>query len=159
MSVQQQALRQELLDVLEWEPKLGASRLDIAVADDGVVTITGIVDNYAQKVAAERAVKRVRGVHAVVNDLDVRASMSHEPGDPALAAAVVQALERDAWVPHERIRVRVSEGWVRLEGEVDRNYERTAAEKALYRLGGLRGITNLIKVAPPLGGRKERDAA
>lgn len=148
MSVQQQALRQELLDELEWEPKLGASRLDIAVADDGVVTITGMVENYAQKIAAERAVKRVKGVHAVVNDVDVRASMPHEPGDPQLAAAVVQALEQDAWVPHQKIRVRVSEGWVRLEGEVDRNYEPSAAEKALYRLAGVKGITNLITVRP-----------
>ncbi|HUL04137.1 MAG TPA: BON domain-containing protein [Gemmatimonadales bacterium] len=149
MNDQQQALRRELLDELEWEPDLGASDLDLTVANDGVVTITGIAENYAQKVAAERAVKRVKGVHAVVNDIDVRMPIPHEQGDPELAAAVVHALERAAGVPHDRIRARVSEGWVRLEGEVNRNDERTAAEQALHRLPGIRGITNLLTIAPP----------
>jgi osmotically-inducible protein OsmY len=151
MGVVQQALRRELLDELEWDEKLGAARLDVIVEDDGVVVITGIAESYAQKVAAERAVKRVRGVHAVVNDVDVRVPGHHEPSDTELATAVVQALERDAWAPHERIWARVSEGWVRLEGEVDRNFERSAAEKALYRLPGLRGITNLITVTERAG--------
>lgn len=145
---QQEALRRELLDELEWEPKLGTSKLDVAVAHDGVVTISGVVGSYAQKVAAECAVKRVRGVHAVVNDVDVRLPTAHERADAELAAAVVEALEQDVLVPDERIRARVADGWVRLEGEVAWQYQRTAAEEAVHRLTGVKGITNLITVKP-----------
>lgn len=148
MNVQQQSLRAELLDELEWEPSLGASRLDVAVGEDGVVTLTGLAGSYAQKVAAERAVKRVKGVHAVVNDVDVRLPMFHERTDTQLADSAVQALEWDVLVPHDKLQIRVSEGWVRLEGKVDCNYQRTAAEEALHRLTGVKGITNLITVTP-----------
>lgn len=150
MNVQQQALRRELIEELEWDRSLGASRLDVAVAHDGVVTLTGVVESYARKVAAERAVKRVKGVHAVVNDVDVKLPMSHERTETELADAVVQALERDVLVPHEKIQARVSEGWVRLEGDVDWNYQRTAAEEALHRLTGVKGISNLITVTPQM---------
>ncbi|HYL55597.1 MAG TPA: BON domain-containing protein [Gemmatimonadales bacterium] len=146
----QQTLRSELLDELEWEPKLGASTLDVTVGHDGVVTLTGVVQNYAQKVAAERAVKRVKGVHVVVNDVDVKLPSAHERTDVDLAQAVAEVLEWDVLVPHQRIRASVSDGWVRLEGAVEWNYQRTAAEEAVHRLTGVRGVTNRITVQPPV---------
>ena len=148
MNVQQEARRRELLDELEWEPKLGASRLDVTVAHDGVVTISGVVANYAQKVAAEHAVRRVKGVHAVVNDVDVKLPTAHERTDARLAEAVVEALEQDVLVPDERIRARVADGWVRLDGDVEWHYQRAAAEEAVHRLTGVKGVTNLIAVNP-----------
>ncbi len=151
MNIQQETLRRELLDELEWEPRLGASQLDVTVAHDGVVTLTGVVESYAQKVVAERAVKRVKGVHAVVNDVDVKLPASHERADTELGEAVVEALEWDVLVPHDKIQVRVSDGWVRLEGEVNWNYQRTAAEEAVHRLTGVKGVTNLITVKPAAG--------
>jgi osmotically-inducible protein OsmY len=150
MNTQQGTLRSELLDELEWEPRLDTSRLAVTVAHDGVVTLSGIVANYAQKVAAERAVKRVKGVHAVVNDVDVKLLTAHERTDTQLAEAVVEALERDVLVPQERIGAHVSEGWIRLEGDVEWHYQRTAAEEAVFRLTGVKGVTNLITVKPDL---------
>jgi osmotically-inducible protein OsmY len=148
MNPQQAALRTQLVDALEWEPSLGSSRLDVSVGHDGVVKLGGVVSSYAQKVAAERAVKRVKGVHAVVNDVDVRIAITHERTDTQLGEAVVQALEWDVLVPHEKIQARVSDGWVRLEGDVDWNYQRAAAEAAVHRLTGIKGMTNLITVKP-----------
>ena len=149
MNVQQQVLRRQLLDELQWEPRLGATRLDVTVGHDGVVTVAGIVQSYAQKVAAERAVKRVKGVHGVVNDVDVRLPMAHERTDAELAEAVVEVLELDVLVPHEAIWATVSDGWVRLEGVVDWQFQRTAAEEAVHRLTGVKGVTNRITVKPP----------
>ena len=120
----------------------------MGVAAHGVVTLTGVVTSYAEKVAAERAAKRVRGVHAVVNDIDVKLPMSHERNDGDIADAVVQALEWNVLVPRGTIDVRVSDGWVRLEGAVDRNDERTAAEEAVQHLAGVKGITSRITVKP-----------
>ena len=143
-----QDLRQQLLDELEWEPKLGTSQVDVKISDPGVVTLTGLVKSYAEKVAAERATRRVRGVHAVVNDLDVLLPVKHERSDPAIAEAAVRALEWNVLVPHDAIDVRVSDGWVRLSGMVDWNYQRTTAVDVVKFLTGVKGITNRITVRP-----------
>lgn len=143
-----QDLRQQLLEELDWEPRLGASQVDVKVSDHGVVTLTGLVKSYAEKVAAERATRRVRGVHAVVNDIDILLPMTHERSDPGIAEAVVHALEWNVLVPHDAINVRVADGWVRLSGTVDWNYQRAAAADAVKFLTGVKGITNRITVRP-----------
>ena len=148
MNVKETALGREVLEELEWEPRLGSSVVDVGVAAHGVVTLTGIVKSYAEKVAAERAAKRVRGVRAVVIDIDVKLPMSHERNDADIADAVVRALDWSVLVPHETVEARVSDGWVRLEGAVDWNYQRTAAEEAVEQLAGVKGVTNVITVKP-----------
>jgi len=141
-------LRPEVLEELEWDPKLGSSMVGVNVAGHGIVTLTGVVKSYAEKVAAERAARRVRGVQAVVNNVDVKLPMMHERRDPDIADAVVRALEWDVLVPHDTIAARVSDGWVRLAGMVDWDYQRTAAAEAVQRLAGVKGVTNLIAVRP-----------
>lgn len=143
-----QDLRQQLLEELDWEPKLGTSQVDVQISGRGVVTLTGLVKSYAEKVAAERATRRVRGVHAVVNDLDILLPMAHERRDPAIAEAAVRALEWNALVPHDAIDVRVSDGWVRLSGTVDWDYQRTTAADVVKFLTGVKGLTNRITVRP-----------
>jgi osmotically-inducible protein OsmY len=147
-SAVKQDLRQQVLEELDWEPKLGRSQVDATVSDHGIVSLTGLVKSYAEKVAAERAARRVRGVHAVVNDIDILLPMTHERSDPAIAEAVVRALEWDVLVPHDVIDVRLSDGWVRLSGTVDWDYQRTAAVDAVQFLTGVKGITNRIAVRP-----------
>jgi osmotically-inducible protein OsmY len=145
-----EGLKQKVLDELEWEPKLGTSQIDANVTGHGIVTLTGLVKSYAEKVAAERAARRVRGVQAVVNDVDVRLPMTHERGDTDIAEVVVRALEWHVLVPHDAIEARVADGWVRLTGMVDWNYQRTAAADAVQSLAGVQGVTNLITVRPRL---------
>lgn len=149
-------LQHRVQDELEWEPSLDASRIGVAARAAGIVTLTGAVATYAEKVAAERATKRVAGVRAIANDIEVQPVGAAQRSDTAIAQAVLQALEADTLVPHERLTVRVEDGWVTLEGELPLQFQRACAEAAVRRLQGVRGITNQIRlqVRPALEPKK-----
>jgi osmotically-inducible protein OsmY len=118
---------------------------DIAVAvHDGVVTLAGTVDSYAQRQAAERAVERVRGVLGIADDLIVAVYRNLAQSDAALACAAADALAWDVQVPAGRVGVEVANGWLTLTGEVDRYHQKEAAERAVRYLTGLRGVRNFI---------------
>jgi osmotically-inducible protein OsmY len=140
-------LQQEIRDELDFEPSLNADEIGISVAD-GVVTLAGLVGSYAEKVAAEKAVKRVRGVKAVAMDLEVRLPSSMRHTDTDIAKAAMAMLEWNANVPKGGVKVKVDDGWVTLEGELGWDYERQAATTAVRYLSGVRGVTNLIVVKP-----------
>ncbi|MGC4874882.1 BON domain-containing protein [Micromonospora sp. DT43] len=142
-----QDIQSAVLDELTWEPRVQPHEIGVTVAE-GVVTLTGRVDSYAKKWAGERAAHRVVGVRAVANDLTVQLSGSDERADPDLAAAAGNALEWDAFVPIEKLQVTVSAGWVTLHGDVEWEYQRRAAERAVGRLTGVRGVSNGITVRP-----------
>jgi osmotically-inducible protein OsmY len=108
------------------------------------------VDSYNKRWAAEDAAHRVRGVKAVANDIEVRLSSGAERNDTDIAAAAARALEWDAFVPIDKIDVTVSKGWVTLKGEVEWQYQKQDAERAVGRLAGVKGVTNLIVVKPRL---------
>jgi len=143
-------LQHDVQEELEWEPSLDASRIGVAAIQPGVVTLTGTVATYVEKVSAERAAKRVAGVRAVANDIEVRPIGSMKRTDTDIAQAVLRALEWDIAVPHEKIKARVNDGWVILDGEVALQFQRAAAENAVRRLSGVRGVTNqiLLEVRP-----------
>lgn len=142
-----QELQHDVLDELEWEPSLDASKIGVA-ADHGVVTLTGTVSSYSEKSRAEQVVKRVAGVAAVANDLEVQLPGPRMPDDPDIAQRAVSALQWTISVPHENVTLTVAQGWVTLEGEVEWFYEKRAAEDAIRNLFGVRGITNSITVKP-----------
>jgi osmotically-inducible protein OsmY len=146
-AVSDSELQQEVLRELQWEPSVEAAHVGVAVKG-GVVTLTGYVSSYAEKFAAEEAAKRVHGVRAVANEIQVRLPGTSERTDEEIAMAVVQALKSNTLVPDDRVKVTVSSGWVTLEGEVEWQYERTAAENAVRYITGVKGVTNLIKVKP-----------
>jgi len=132
---------------LKWEAQLQPNEIGVIVKD-GIVTLTGWVDTYTKKWAAEEAALRVRGVRAVANDIEVRLPIDAERTDADIARAALEALAWDANVPTDKVRVSVSKGWVKLEGEVEWQYQKEAAERAVRRLTGVRGVTNLIDVKP-----------
>ncbi|HEY6074532.1 MAG TPA: BON domain-containing protein, partial [Anaerolineales bacterium] len=142
-------LQRRVLDELDWEPSVNAAHIGVAV-NDGVVTLTGAVTTYAEKVAAEHATKRLIGVKAVANDLEVRPASPTKPNDTEIAQAAIGALEWDVSVPHELIKTRVANGLVTLEGEVKFWYQRQAAENAVRGLKGVQGVINLISIRPAL---------
>ena len=115
---------------------------------DGIVTLSGWVDSLVKKWAAEEAALRVRGARGVANEIEVRLPAMAERTDADIAAAALHALEWDAAIPLDQVKVTVSQGWVTLEGEVEWQYQRRDAEWAVRRLTGVRGVTNLIKVKP-----------
>jgi osmotically-inducible protein OsmY len=139
-------LQHGVQEELEWEPSVDASHIGVAATQPGVITLTGTVATYAEKISAERAAKRVSGVRAVANDIEVRPVGSMKRTDTDIAQAVLRALEWDIAVPHEKIKARVDNGWVTLEGEVALQFQRAAAENAVRRLSGVRGVTNQIEL-------------
>ncbi len=150
-------LRTDIIAELTWDPSIRNEDIATAVKD-GVVTLAGTVDTYAQRYAAERAVERVKGVRAIANDLTVKLPGAMEQSDADLAHAAVNALRWNTQVPDERIQVKVSNGWLTLEGEVDRYYQRHAAEGAVRYLQGVKGVNSLItlRAAPTPGDIKQR---
>lgn len=140
-------LRTDVLSELQWDPSIRNEDIAIAVKE-GVVTLAGTVDSYAQRYAATRAVERVKGTKAIVNDLIVKLPSALTRSDAELAHAAVNALRWHIEVPEDRIRVKVSNGWLTLEGEVNRYFEKESAERAVRYLIGLKGMTNLITLQP-----------
>ncbi|MGC5021588.1 BON domain-containing protein [Micromonospora sp. DT47] len=141
-------IQRDVLDELAWDPEAQPNEIGVSVAD-GVVTLTGRVDSYARRWAAQRCAHRLRGVRAVADDVEVRLPGLDGQDDAELALAAVRALEWDSFVPAERLDVTVSDGWLMLRGEVEFGYQRRTAERELRRLRGVRGVTNLVEVVPP----------
>lgn len=142
-----EAIRHDVQEELAWDLYLQPNEVRVAIKD-GVVTLTGLVDSYLKKVAAEKAAYRVQGVKAVVNCLDVRLPSSAERADAALATAVLTILQWDTDVPTSKLEVTVHEGWVTLKGEVEYDFQKSEAERAICHLVGIRGVTNEIRVKP-----------
>lgn len=140
-------IQAEVLSELKWEPRVQAPEIGVAVKD-GIVTLTGWVDSYTKRWAAEEAAHRVRGVKAVANDIEVRLSSTAERTDPEIAAAAVRALQWDALLVPEKIDVTVSKGWITLKGTVDWQYKKQEAERVVRQLTGVKGVSNLIDVKP-----------
>ena len=140
-------IQRDVLAELKWDASVQPNEIGVAVKD-GVVTLTGWVNAYSKKWAAEEAAHRVHGVKAVANDIEVRLSSADERTDSDIAAAAVRALEWDAFVPIERLDVTVSKGWVTLKGDVEWQYQKEDAERVVRRLAGVKGVTNLIVVKP-----------
>ncbi|MEU8260190.1 BON domain-containing protein [Micromonospora sp. NPDC048999] len=141
-------IQREVLAELDWDAQTRPTDIGVTVAD-GVVTLTGQVDSYARRWAAERCAHRVRGVRAVASDLEVRLPATEERTDADIAIAASRALEWDSFVPAERLDVTVADGWIMLRGEVEYGFQRRTAERELRRLRGVRGVTNLVEVRPP----------
>ncbi|HYZ86244.1 MAG TPA: BON domain-containing protein [Bryobacteraceae bacterium] len=140
-----QAILEDVLFELKWDPKITSKDIAVAVKD-AVVTLSGFVHSYYEKDAAEKAAKRVYGVRAVANDIEVKLPFSRT--DPEIAREALQEIQNHVSIPADRIKVIVKNGWVTLEGEVDWQYQKILAESAVKKLRGVIGVTNNIEVKP-----------
>ena len=144
--MEDKVLKKLVEDELDWQPAVDASSIAITV-NGGIVHLTGHVANYAQKAAAENAVKRVKGVRGYVEDLEIQPFPKAET-DEAVAARVANVIDWDVTVPKGAVKVKVEGGMVTLSGDVEWSYQRQAAERGIRQLLGVRGLTNLITVKP-----------
>lgn len=138
-------LKHDVEHEMKWEPSVNETHIGVTVKD-GVVTLTGHVPAYAEKYAAERAAKRVYGVRAVADELDVRLPGSSKRSDEDIATVCANALRAHSAVPDDKIKVVVRSGWVMLEGEVEWQYHKEAAEAAVRYLTGVKGVSDNITV-------------
>ena len=136
-----------VLEELKWDSRVRPNEIGVVV-QDGIVTLTGWVDSYLKKTAAEEDAHRVSGVKAVANEIEVHLPGSAERTDPDLAKAALNALKWDAGIPTDKIEITVSHGWVTLKGEVNYYFQKRDAERAIERLSGVRGVSNLLTVKP-----------
>jgi len=138
-------LQQDVQDAIKWQPLLNAAEIGVT-AKDGVVSLTGVVDNYAKKTEAEDAAKNVAGVTALVEKIEVRYPSSYSKTNAEIATEVLTALKARWDVPSDKVKVKVEAGWITLTGEVGWNFQREAAKDAIKSLMGVIGVTNNIKI-------------
>lgn len=140
-------LRQDVIDELEFEPSIDSANIGVA-AENGVVTLSGHVTSYLQKVGAERAVWRVKGVKAIAQELEVRLPWDKKVNDDEIAKRALDILAWSTLVPSDSIKVLVRDGWVTLSGRVNWNYQRDAAAREVRKLTGVLGLVNNITLEP-----------
>jgi osmotically-inducible protein OsmY len=140
-------IQADVISELKWDPSVDTRKIGVSVRD-GIVTLNGNVNSFVEKLSAERVAGRVAGVRAIAQEIKVVLPQSYEHDDSDIAEAVVNALEWNVMVPHDRVKVTVQDGMVILTGEVDWAYQRDAAYEATCCLVGVKGITNQITVKP-----------
>jgi osmotically-inducible protein OsmY len=146
-------LQKDVMDELKWEPTIHAAEIGVAVKD-GVVTLSGSVDSYGKKWAADRAAKRVLGVKAVAEEIKVTLAGSHKRADKEIAQTATNVLSWNHWIPSNRVKVMVQDGRITLSGDVDYYFQKERAEDAVRHLIGVLGVINSITIKPPVPAAK-----
>lgn len=140
-------IQKDVMDEIKWEPHLNAAEIGVSVKN-GIVTLSGIVDSYCKKISAEKTASRVGGVKAVAEDIQVSLSPAFKKTDTEIAEAVLHALKWHSAVQQEKIKIKVEDGIVRLDGEVEWEYQRNNAKSAVQHLSGVRSVINSIRLKP-----------
>ena len=140
-------LQRDVMNELKWEPTIHAAEIGVSVKD-GVVTLNGDVDSYSKKWAIDRAVRRVLGVKAVAGEIKVSLPVSYKRTDEDVARSATNVLNWNVWIPHDRVKVRVQDGWITLTGDVDWYHQKEHAENAVHHLIGVVGVSNSITIKP-----------
>lgn len=138
-------LQQDVQNAIKWEPLLHAAEIGVT-AKDGVVSLTGVVDSYLKKTEAEDAARKVHGVKALVENIDVKFQSAWNKSDTEVANEVLEAFKNSYSLPNDRLTIKVEKGWVTLDGEIPWNYQREAAHNAVKHLTGVKGVSNNIKI-------------
>ena len=149
-------LKKAVLDELSWEPSVNAAHIGVT-AHAGVVTLTGHVENYMHKLAAEKAASRVKGVKAVAEEIEVKLPYGIKRSDEDIAAAAIDRLGWNSTIPNGAIQVKVEKGWVTLTGTVDWHFEKDVAEQDIRALSGVIGVSNQVVVRPTISASHVKD--
>jgi osmotically-inducible protein OsmY len=140
-------LRQDIIDELDFEPSIDSADIGVAV-QNGIVTLTGHVPTYAQKVTVEDVVRRVKGVKGIAEEIEVRPFGTNRTADDEIAKRAVNTINWNTSVPDGAVQVKVQRGWVTLTGKVEWQYQKTAAADAVRDLAGVVGVSNQVEIKP-----------
>jgi len=152
-----ETLQRDVQESIKWEPLLHAAEIGV-IAKNGIVTLTGTVDSYAKKMEAETATKKVAGVKAIVEKIEIDYGHFGKITDDKIAEDILKEFKSNLTVPSNSIKVTVENGWVTLEGNVNWNYQREATKNSVTNLMGVRGISNNIKINPEIKEKVEKRA-
>ncbi|GAB5342944.1 BON domain-containing protein [Pseudomonas fluorescens] len=141
------SLRKSVMEELEFHPQINAASIGVSV-ENGIVTLSGHVSSYPQKVNAERAAKGVKGVRAIAQEIQVRLDKHAGTADDTLAERVLNIIDWSADVPQNDIKVTVQKGWITLDGDVDWQYQKETLERAVHELSGVVGVNNRLALRP-----------
>lgn len=150
-------LQQDVQNAIKWEPLLHAAEIGVT-AQDGIVTLSGVVDNYFKKTEAQHAALKVLGVKALVEHIEVRFPSDWSKTDVQLAIEVLAAFKNKYSIPEDKIDIEVKDGWVTLSGELPWNYQRISAENAVKHLEGVKGVHNNITIKSEIDDAIEKKA-
>lgn len=142
-------IQKDVMEELKWEPFLNSSEIGVAVKN-GVVTLSGLVDSYSKKISAEKAAKRVAGVKAVAEDVKIRLSGTGKKSDTEIAEALLNALKWHSALQEDKVKIKVEDGWVTLEGDVEWEFQKNAVGSTAENLLGVIGVSNNIKIIPKI---------
>ncbi len=151
-----QDIRQRVIDELDFDPSFDANEIGVAV-ENGVVTLTGHVSSYAQKLAVEKAARNVKGVRGIAQEIKVRLLGDAATDDDQLVQRALSLLDLNSELPRDAILVKAQDGWLTLTGNVDWQYQRATAESAVRRLRGVVGVTNLVTISPQVAAADVRN--
>lgn len=140
-------LKHAVEEELDWEPSIDSEHIGVTV-EDGVVTLSGHVGTYAEKFTAEKAAKRVKGVRAIAQEIEIRFPNDKKTSDDQIAKRALDIIAWDSTIPKDKVLVKVQNGFVTLSGEVDWFYQRDDAEHAVRKLAGIKGLSNEIRIKP-----------
>jgi osmotically-inducible protein OsmY len=140
-------LRQTIIDALDFDPGLDSADIGVAV-ENGVVTLTGHVPTFDEKLTAEDLVKRIKGVRGIAQEIEVRPAGTHRTADDEIAKRALNVIRWNTTIPDEHIQVKVQKGWVTLTGKVEWQYQKNAAASAVRGLSGVTGVSNMIEIRP-----------
>lgn len=138
-------LQQDVMDELQWEPRVDHANIGVA-ATDGVITLSGFASSYAEKIAAEKAARRIKGVRGLAEEIEVRLPSQAKTADPEIAKRIADIFDWSAMIPNNKIAVKVEHGWVTLTGMVDGHFQRKSAVDFASRISGVKGVSNQITV-------------
>ncbi|WP_178985559.1 BON domain-containing protein [Winogradskyella helgolandensis] len=142
-------IKKDVLEELEWQPNVDETQIGVVV-ENGTVMLTGVLDDYHKKVAAEEAVKRVKGVKALAGDIEVKYGTNYQKTDLEISKAIVRAFEWNTAVPEDKISIEVRDGWINLSGEVESFYQKDAAKRVAENIIGVKWINNTITIKQSL---------
>jgi osmotically-inducible protein OsmY len=150
-------LQNDVQDAIKWEPQFNAAAIGVT-ANDGIITLTGVVESFARKSEAEEAARKVDGVKAVVEEIEIKSGNWANTSDTEIAAEVLSAFKWNWEIPGDKIKVKVEDGWVTLDGEIFWKYQKDAAKKAASNLAGVKGVTNNIAIKSEIKEEIEKQA-
>ena len=142
-------IQQDVMDELEWDPEIDSSEIGVAVRN-GIVTLSGQITSYAKKLAAEKAAKRIKEVKGIAEELVVKIPSHGKRTDSEIADAIVRALKWNTSIPDEKIKVKVEDGWVTLEGELNWEFQKDQAKQVVGEITGVVGIANFFTIQTTL---------